>query len=378
MKILKTISIASLSVALASPALAEVKFSGFGSIVAGQTLEPDETLTADFYDVGQYTNTTTFKAESVLGLQITADIAPDLKATGQVLAKGTDEFKPELDWYYLTYQASDNWTLMAGRRNIPMYYYSEFSEVGYAYPWIRPPSNLYWWQVTQFDGVHASYDFSTENYTNNVTAFYGNEYSKNNKEMLYYADLYGTKLSDGSAITSLDELWTDIAGFNVSIAGDAFDVRMVYFRNDRKRIHYGAGGKEEVHAKATGFAQEFFGVGGNINIDNLTIIYDANYVIYHDDAGTVFPTYMISTVYNIDQFQPYLTYSKADHWKTNEKDQKNYEEHYIASVGLRYNLSSKASAKVQFDHFEDEGNQATGWDYHGNSQTISAGVDFIF
>ncbi len=377
MKNLTTLSLVSLAAFIAAPTYAEVKFSGFGSIVAGQTLEDDEKLTADFYDVGQYENTTTFKAESVLGLQVSADIAPDLKATGQLLAKGTDEFKPELDWYYLTYKANDDWTLMAGRRNIPMYYYSEFSEVGYAYPWIRPPSNLYWWQVTQFDGFHATYDFSTDDFTNTVTAFYGNEYSTDNKEMLYYAEI-GNRTLNGAAITQVNEQWTDIAGFNVNIIGETFDLRMVYFRNDRKRIDTNVNGETAIRASASGFSQQFVGIGGNVNISDFTIIYDANYVAYDDDVGTVFPTYLISAVYNVDQFQPYVTYSKADHWQTKSDNEEDYEEHYMASIGLRYNLSSKASAKLQFDHFEDEGDKATGWDYHGNSQTVSAAVDFIF
>jgi hypothetical protein len=377
MKKLTTLSIVSLAALISAPTMAEIKFSGFGSIVAGQTLEDDETLTADFYDVGQYDNTTTFKAESVLGLQVSADIAPNLKATGQLLAKGTDEFQPELDWYYLTYKAGDDWTLMAGRRNIPMYYYSEFSEVGYAYPWIRPPSNLYWWQVTQFNGFHATYDFSTDDYTNTVTAFYGNEYSTDNKEMLYYAEI-GNRTLNGAAITQVNEQWTDIAGFNVNIIGESFDLRMVYFQNDRKRIDTNINGETAVRASASGFSQQFFGIGGNVNISDFTIIYDANYVAYDDDVGTVFPTYLISAVYNIDQYQPYVTYSKADHWQTKSDNEEDYEEHYMASIGLRYNLSSKASAKLQFDHFEDEGDKATGWDYHGNSQTVSAAVDFIF
>lgn len=377
MKNLTTLSIVSLVALISTPTIAEVKFSGFGSIVAGQTLEDDEKLTADFYDVGQYENTTTFKAESLLGLQVSADIAPDLKATGQLLAKGTDEFKPELDWYYLTYNASDNWTLMAGRRNIPMYYYSEFSEVGYAYPWIRPPSNLYWWQVTQFDGFHATYDFSTDDFTNTVTAFYGNEYSTDNKEMLYYAEI-GNRTLNGAAITQVNEQWTDIAGFNVNIIGESFDLRMVYFRNDRKRIDTNVNGETAIRASASGFSQQFIGIGGNVNVSDFTIIFDANYVAYDDDVGTVFPTYLISAVYNIDQFQPYVSYSKADHWQTKSDNEDDYEEHYMASAGIRYNLSSKASAKIQFDHFEDEGDKATGWDYHGNSQTVSAAVDFIF
>jgi hypothetical protein len=336
MKICTKISIASLVILLASPTMADVKFSGFGSIVAGQTLNDNEILTADFYDVGLYKNTLTFKAESVLGLQMTA-----------------------------------------GRRSLPMYYYSEFSEVGYAYPWIRPPSNLYWWQVTQFNGIHASYDFSTVDYSNSITVFYGNEYSTNNKEMLYYAKL-GSRQLNNLPIVNVEENWTDIIGFNINIIGDIFDARLVYFRNDRERIDTNTAGDKAVRASASGFSHEFFGIGGNVNIDNLTIIYDANYVKYDDTVGTVFPTYLISAVYNVDQYQPYVTYSKADHWQTESVNEKNYEEHYIASVGLRYNLSSKASAKLQYDHFEEEGDNPTGWDYHGNSRTVTAAVDFIF
>jgi hypothetical protein len=165
----------------------------------------------------------------------------------------------------------------------------------------------------------------------------------------------------------------------VNIIGESFDLRMVYFQNDRKRIDTNINGETAVRASASGFSQQFFGIGGNVNISDFTIIYDANYVAYDDDVGTVFPTYLISAVYNIDQYQPYVTYSKADHWQTKSDNEEDYEEHYMASIGLRYNLSSKASAKLQFDHFEDEGaGGPEAWAYHGNSQTVSAAVDFIF
>ncbi len=376
---LSQISLLSLPLLLSLTAQADISVSGFGSLVMGQTLEKDEKLTADFYDVGQYENETTFKPESVLGLQVSSKIADDLKATGQLVAKGTDEFEPELDWYYLTYHASDNWTLMAGRRNIPMYYYSEFTEVGYAYPWVRPPSNLYWWQVTQFNGVHATYDLQLEDYIGNVTMFYGNEYSVNNKEMLYYAELYKSTFADGTTrITSVDENWTDITGINLNISGDIFDIRMVYFRSDKDRLWHSASGATETDPAASGFSQQFVGIGGSVNLNDLTILFDINRAEYDDDHGTVFPTYLVSLVYNIGQYQPYTTYSKADHYRSKADNEEDYEEHYMATLGVRYNLSAKASAKLQFDHFEDEGDKATGWDYHGNSQTIAAGVDFIF
>ena len=369
-----------------TPSFAELKFSGYGSIIAGKTLgtvdDPlnpgqtrDEILTADFYDVGQYTNDITFNAESIFALQAVADLGPQLKATVQLVAKGVDKFSPEFDWYYLTYQATENVTLMAGRRNIPMYYFSEFVEVGYAYPWMRPPSNLYWWQVTQFNGVHAMYDFDWGDSSNTITVFYGNEYSDDNVEMLYYDKLYG-----GTAQT-VNEYWTDIVGMNWNSSGDlldniSYDVRFVYFQNDRDRETIQQDGSIDDY---TPFSQTFIGFGGSVDISAFTMLFDFNFVEYDDARGTEFPTYMLSVVYNHDNFHPYITYSKADQKRTKSvPPTEDLEEHYISSIGLRYDFLPKAAFKVQFDNFVDQGDVATGWNYHGDSRTITLGVDFIF
>ena len=360
---------------------ANISFSGFGSIVAGKTmgtvddpLNPgqtrDEILTADFYDVGQYTNDITFKAESLFAIQSRVEISPELSVTGQLVAKGTDDFEAEFDWYYLTYNLSDSTTLMAGRRNIPMYYFSEFSEVGYAYPWIRPPSNLYWWQITQFNGVHLSHSFDMGNYFNTITVFYGNEYHYDNKEMLYYDKLYG-----GSA-TSVDEIWTNIVGFNWNFVGDNFDLRFVYFQNDRDRDTNFADGSV---TSTTPFSQQFAGLGGTVNWEQFTFLFDWNYVTYDDALGTIFPTYLISVVYNFDEYQPYISYSKADHEREDASPPtEDLEEHYMLSYGVRYNFTGSASLKIQYDIFRDQGHEATGWAYHGDSDTIAIAIDFVF
>jgi len=379
MKILITTFLTILFASFSTSTVAEIKFSGYGSIIAGKTLgtvdDPlnpgqrrDETLTADFYDVGQYTNDITFKAESIFAVQAVVDFSSDFKATAQLVAKGVDNFEPELDWYYLTYQATDSLTLMAGRRNIPMYYFSEFSEVGYAYPWMRPPSNLYWWQVTQFNGIHAMYDFELGDYSNTLTFFYGNEYSDDNVEMLFYDELFG-----GSAQT-VNEFWTDIVGFNWNISGDNFDVRFVYFQNDRDRETIQQDGSID---DFTPFSQTFLGIGGSVDIQQFTVLFDVNLVDYDDAQGTEYPTYLISVVYNLDDYQPYISYSKADHERSKVPTE-DLEEHYISSIGLRYNFLPTASFKVQYDHFVDQGDEATGWAYHGDSDTITMGVDFIF
>jgi hypothetical protein len=368
-----------LLVIFSQSASAELNISGYGSIIAGKTLgtvdDPlnpgqtrDEILTADFYDVGQYTNDLTFKAESIIAVQGIYKFNNKLSVTAQLVAKGVDDFNPEFDWYYVTYQANEDWTFMAGRRNIPMYYFSEYAEVGYAYPWMRPPSNLYWWQVTQFDGAHAMYSFELGDYSNTITAFYGNEYSDDNVEMLYYDKLYG-----GNART-VNEYWTDIAGFNWNMSGDFFDLRFVYFQNDRDRETIQQDGSISPYSP---FSQQFIGFGGQVNISDFTILFDMNYVEYDDAVGTEFPTYLISVVYNIDEFQPYISYSKADHERANVPTE-DLEEHYMLSYGLRYDFYSNVAFKIQYDTFVDQGHEPTGWAYHGDSRTISMGIDFVF
>jgi hypothetical protein len=371
---------------------ADVNISGYGSIVAGRTLgdvtldnvlydwdkppsasnPPEKTreqiLTADFYDVGQYNNDFSFKPETVFALQFTADLGEKLKATGQLVAKGVDDFNPQFDWYYLTYQATDDWTLMAGRRNLPMYYFSEFSEVGYAYPWVRPPSNLYWWQITQFNGFHAMYDFTIADYSNTLTVFYGNEYSYDNKEMNYYDKLYG-----GNA-THVDELWTDIAGMNWNLSGDYFDLRFVYFQHDLARNRYYTDADTVI---IPAVVQKFMGFGGTIDLSDFTILFDWNLVTRNDEAGTKFPTYLLSLVYHIDDFHPYISYSKADHEEINVP-REDLEEHKMLSYGLRYDFHPSASLKIQYDNFVDEAPAGSGWRYHGDSQTLTIGIDFIF
>jgi hypothetical protein len=48
------------------------------------------------------------------------------------------------------------------------------------------------------------------------------------------------------------------------------------------------------------------------------------------------------------------------------------------SYGLRYDFYSNVAFKIQYDTFVDQGHEPTGWAYHGDSRTISMGIDFVF
>jgi len=358
--------------------LAEIEFSGYGSVVMGKTMKSDEVFTADFFDVGQYNEDLSFKPESLFAIQARGHLEENLTYTAQLVAKGVDDFRPEFDWYYLTYRATENLSIMAGRRTIPMYYYSEFSEVGYAYPWMRPPSNLYWWQVTIFNGLHASYDMALGDYDTNITLFYGNENSKANKEMQFYFPQY----------ESTDSFWKNITGLNYSLVGYNFDLRFVYFVHDTERTHNQFDG----NILFNDFSQEFIGLGGNVVFGDLTILFDYNFVEREYDIlqngpsrrKVEWPTYLISFVYNIGDYQPYVVFSHADHSRFDRVTDDglggndDYEQHDLLSLGFRFNFASSAALKVQYDIFDDQGFEPRGWDFHGDSKAVAIGIDFVF
>lgn len=156
-----------------------IQMSGYGSFVAGKVVggDPDPSgekeFQVDFYDYAFYTEELDFEQESMVALQLRADILEQLTATIQLVSKGADAWTPDIDWAYLTYELSESGSLMVGRRMLPMYYFSEYMEVGYAYPWIRPPANLYWWEITQFNGVTYSHSFNVSDWTINPSIFCG-------------------------------------------------------------------------------------------------------------------------------------------------------------------------------------------------------------
>ena len=75
---------------LSLPALAEVEFQGFASFVGGATLDSDDTYNG-------YENKIEYDKNSVYGLQAVSRLGDGLTATGQIIARGSENYKPEFE-----------------------------------------------------------------------------------------------------------------------------------------------------------------------------------------------------------------------------------------------------------------------------------------
>ena len=124
---------------LASPAQA-VQFDGFLS--AGGTIldDKDQNLT----DYQGITENLRFDVDSRFGLQISSEISKDMSVVGQVLAKGSNEnYNAIVEWAYVDYSFNKSTSIRAGKIKESVFLISDYVEVGYAYPWIRPPAEVY-------------------------------------------------------------------------------------------------------------------------------------------------------------------------------------------------------------------------------------------
>ena len=90
------------------------------------------------------TNDPSFDNDSKFGLQVTADVSEDMQGVAQILATGADQnYDLDVEWAYLDYTLNQNLSLRGGKVKEPVFLISDYIEVGYAYPWIRPPQEVY-------------------------------------------------------------------------------------------------------------------------------------------------------------------------------------------------------------------------------------------
>lgn len=143
------------------PALADVTFNGFGQLVVGSTLSNDHVVPGVDYHADP-----SFKPESLFALQVQTALTDKLTATAQIVANGKlNDYTPTFEWAYVSYWLGEHWQIKAGRQRIPLYRYSDYLEVGDAYPWIRPPQSVYQGAISNYDGLSAAGYYETGRWT---------------------------------------------------------------------------------------------------------------------------------------------------------------------------------------------------------------------
>jgi len=125
-----------------SSAYPEFRWNGFATLGVSQ-IDDDTVLSQGAIPYGTHSESLSEESDTLFALQGTLQFSERLSAIVQMLSKATNDYEVEPEWAYLSFQANENIKLRVGRLRRPLFIYSDFFNVGYAYSWVRPPSTTY-------------------------------------------------------------------------------------------------------------------------------------------------------------------------------------------------------------------------------------------
>lgn len=346
----------------------QFKFGGFGSLGISHSSQSLGDYTIDStvpkgpgrsYDWG-------FGNDSLLGAQVSATFTPQVSAILQVISEyqADNSYRPDVEWANVKYAYTPDTYIRVGRIALPTFLNSDNRYVGYSYPWVHPPVDLYrQLTITDSDGVDAMYRFQIGEFRNSVKAIYGKNTIRRATSISYS---------------------TDMRGIFDTLEQGATTLRIGY----QERVSVS-------HNLLTGIT------GARIPYSDLSagVSYDpGNWFILSEwiqrESTTKSSAMYISAGYRVDQFTPYLTYSQnsaasfipgfpaptAAAFQAAKRAQR------TVSMGVRWDFMKNTDVKLQYDQIrlsnDSNGylaNVPAGTILYGTRfHVISAVVDFLF
>lgn len=154
-----------------------LRINGFGTLGLTSTHAPDGWLFRR--DAAQYPSdhATTLETDSRLGLQAHYEVHPQLELASQLVLKrrlpGSKPFE-SVEWLYAAYKPTGDVTIRLGRTNPDLFLLSDYRNVGVAYPWVRPSTDLYAaLPLYTMDGGDLSYAWQRDDVRWRLKTFFG-------------------------------------------------------------------------------------------------------------------------------------------------------------------------------------------------------------
>lgn len=361
-KVLKALALTPLICAVNS--YAEISLNGFASIVAGQTLSNDETFNG-------YDNDLDFETESLFAIQVQSNLGEGLGVTAQIIARGEDDWDPDFEWAYVSYDVNDELRVLAGRQRAPLYMYSDYLDVSYAYSWISPPGGVYDLPFDTIDGLGVIYTTEMGEFESTFQAIYGN----NNDE----DDIFGETIKPD---------YKDVLGGSLTLVRDWLTLRGGYFQADVTLPLSAIAGLSNGWQQA-GFSDiannveieddsgQFYEFGFQIDYDSYLLVGEythrtidnvplADENSFYVMAGKRFDSFLVTITYGKDDadlqhltndipygVSPGLDFLKAstDGLTESTDDDSDY-----ITAGLRWDFHSSAAFKLEYTTFSQDVN----------------------
>jgi predicted porin len=358
-------------------AAVDFTYSGFGNITAGKvygasgldTGFPDPTqwrcpcYIADYSHGSVYGTKWNFAPESRVGVQGTAAFSDNFSFTGQVMARSAaNDAKVDIEWAFFTYNISPAWTVQAGRKRLPLFFYSDFQDVAFAYNWTRVPPDVYGWPVVNFNGVNLTYRGDIGGWAVKSSGYMGSEHAR---------EVPIAKLGDPSRV---DINWSRMYGIDLELNRDWFTMRAAINKSHQQRLRLGTNGFEQFSPDPAVFGesspQTYTSLSLNVDRDDLVVRSEFSKVNGAPARGS-YRGYLMGVGYRFGNFLPMATVSRLNSYDSTGK---NDEVDRNVGFTLRYQLDDSSALKVQLDRSR--------WDFlNGSDNTrklITVSYDFTF
>jgi len=365
---------------LAQKSDSPLKINGF--ITAAATVANEDVNNFNTSD------TVNFRGLSKAGVQLTYQLNDKADATIQMVARsddtnGTDTWEMNAEWAYLGYQLTDDLKLRAGRMRVPFYMYSESLDVGYSYPWVRPPLSVYRSPLTAYDGVDLTYSFATGG-INNRLQFWTGSYADTSNGPAGLPDDIELKDQYGVNMTST---WGDFTArammFTIAIDGTTtVDISAPVPGVPYVPVLLQADAEDKLDYSSLGFQWDN---GQYFVITETTDLRSEKGLFFTDEKGGY-----ITAGTRIQDWTPYATYGWA--YTANEGDfagafdgepvcggpaviggdannKSCSSQSKNVSLGLRKELGANLSFTMQWDHYYDFSNTNGYWGFADYSST---------
>ena len=153
----RDVASASTESAVSAPIPAQNRFVVNGFMSAG-VATTDTKANYNIPTRGSVNHDLNYMMNSLVGLQVTANMTQQLSAITQVIATGDNTngntaYQPQLDWAFLRYSVNNNLQVRGGHLRVPALFYSETQDVGYSYPWVTVPNEVY--SVVPFNDMNG-------------------------------------------------------------------------------------------------------------------------------------------------------------------------------------------------------------------------------
>lgn len=366
---------------------------GAGKMLGGSTGEASDYkrpfFVSDYAQAGIYNGTAgiQLKPDSKLGVQGVATLpGSGFSVTGQLVARGARDGKTNLEWLYASYKINDQFTLQAGRKRIPMFYYSDTQDVGLALPWTHLPGQLYGWEAVNYNGANLSYQGQWGTWSSAINLVAGNEAKKESG----YWKVYRGKNNRS------DVRWDNILGGDLTLSKDWLETRFVYLQSkvrqknvsgswdaDPESSTYGQYIDAETDFTTPTNRQQIYGLTFNVDYHNFLVRSEFIHINHNEEAGYKDHAQIFGVGYRFGKLTPMVTVAnyRSQAIVSSGAESDAQEAHRTTSFTLRYDLTPSSAVKVQLDLQKDRSGPnytIDGYNRFGDARLLTATYDMVF